>query len=88
MCLYAESSTSLHHTNNPTGAIANSNQNAGILKKLQPLCNTGEPRTDFCEIKMDVWIDGNHPQFSLCHLKQIRIPALSNRMLEKKTQML
>lgn len=26
---------------------------------MQPLCNTGEPRTEFCEVKMNVRIDGN-----------------------------
>ncbi|XP_015882942.3 beta-1,2-xylosyltransferase XYXT1 [Ziziphus jujuba] len=60
--LEVENSTSLHHTDTTSGPVASSSQHTEtpkiVTKKMQPLCNTGEPRTDFCEIKMDVWIDG------------------------------
>ncbi|KAF3438626.1 hypothetical protein FNV43_RR21389 [Rhamnella rubrinervis] len=53
---------------NSTSSLPSSGQHAekpieeneiNVTKKTQPLCNTGEPRTDFCEIKMNVRIDGN-----------------------------
>ncbi|KAF3438628.1 hypothetical protein FNV43_RR21391 [Rhamnella rubrinervis] len=65
--LQVENSTS-HHTDSPTAITTTSSndQHAETLvdkivtrKTLPPLCNIEEPRTEFCEIKIDVRIDGN-----------------------------
>lgn len=40
--------------------IYNAAEEINVTNKMQPMCNTGgEPKTEFCEIKMEVRIDGN-----------------------------
>lgn len=39
--------------------ILNAAEEKNVKKNLRTLCNTGEPVTEFCEIKMEVRIDGN-----------------------------
>ncbi|XP_060670711.1 beta-1,2-xylosyltransferase XYXT1 [Ziziphus jujuba] len=65
--LQVENSTSPDYKDTPTIPLSSIGQHAetavqeNVTKKktLQPLCSTGQERTEFCEIKMDVRIDGN-----------------------------